>query len=59
MAPDHKEISRKINQDLDDLKVRNPEQYRKIEEDYRRLQQKANFEVSMSPTHIRRSERLS
>ncbi len=55
----HREISEKINQDFDDLKVRNPKAYRELEAKYRRLEQEANFRVSMSrvPGHIREAER--
>jgi len=55
----HREISQKINQDFDDLKIRNPKAYRESEEEYRRFQQKVNFRVAMSkvPGHIREGER--
>jgi len=54
----HRDISRRINQDLDDLKVRNPKKYDEIENRYRRLELEANFLVSQSPPGTRSMERL-
>ena len=53
----HKEILKNLNQDLDDLKVRNPKAYHEIENELKRLEAKANFDVSMSPVGIRDMER--
>lgn len=53
----HKEVLGNLKQDLDDLKVRNPKAYREIENDLKRLEAKANFDVSMSPIGIRDMER--
>ncbi len=55
----HREISRMINQDFDDLKARNPKAYRESEQEYARFQQKVNFRVAMSrvPGHVREAER--
>lgn len=57
----HKDITRRIDQDFNDLKVRNPEKYRELEGKYRRLQDEANTAVALSPVpaHVRRAERLS
>jgi hypothetical protein len=51
----HREISEAVNRDFDDLKVRNPRMYEKLEKEYRRFEQKTNFAVAMSP--IGRAER--
>lgn len=59
MAPDHKRISREINQDFDDLSVRNPSKYRELEQDYKRLKEKTGLAVAMAPTHIRQAERMT
>ncbi len=48
----HRDISRRINQDLDDLKVRNPRAYGGIEKRLRRLELDASFAVSQSPVTL-------
>jgi len=52
----HTPILRKLKEDLDDLKVRNPKKYDENEEILRRLQHKASVDVSTSPA-FRRIER--
>lgn len=54
----HREISKEINQDFDDLKVRNPTKYHELERKYRRLELEANFAVSQSPPGTKSMERL-
>ena len=54
----HRDISRRINQDLDDLQVRDPKKYDEIERRYRRLELDANFYVSQSPPGTRSMERM-
>ncbi len=54
----HRDISRRINQDLDDLQVRDPKKYDEIEKRYRRLELEANFAVSQSPAGTRSMEKL-
>lgn len=54
----HKETLSLLNQDLDDLKVRNPNKYREIEKKLRRLELESNFQVSQSPPGTRSMERL-
>lgn len=55
----HKELLKEQNQNLEDLKVRNPNRYKEIEEKQRRLNFEASMAVAMSPTHIQRAERLT
>jgi hypothetical protein len=50
----HREISERINRDFDDLKVRSPMKYKEFEKEYRRLQEKTNFAVAMSPIRAER-----
>jgi hypothetical protein len=54
----HKEITALLNQDLDDLKVRNPQAYESIEKRLRRLEIEASFDVSQSPVGTRTMERM-
>lgn len=54
----HREITKLLNEDLDDLKVRNPNEYRRIENKLRRLEIEASFDVSQSPIGIRQMERM-
>ena len=53
------QLGRRIDQNLDDLEVRNPKTAKQLEEKYRRLAHETNFAVSMSrvPGHIREAER--
>lgn len=51
----HGEDLPEINKNLNDLKVRNPSMYRRLDEEVRRLKHKTSFAVSMSP--IGRAER--
>ncbi len=54
----HKKVLRELDQDLDDLQVRNPRQYRVREDELKRLERKANLDVTLSPvTNMRRMER--
>lgn len=52
-------LAERLNQDLDDLEVRNPKQAEVIENRLRRLEAEANFAVSQShvPSGIRSMER--
>lgn len=59
MAPDHRRLLSEQNQNLEDLKVRNPNRYREIEEKQRRLNFEASMAVAMSPVHVRNAERLT
>jgi len=52
----HTPILRRLREDLDDLKVRNPQKYEEDEKELRRLQHKTSFDVSTSPA-FRRIER--
>jgi len=54
----HRDITRLLNQDLDDLKLRNPSEYERIEKRLRRLEIEASFDVSQSPIGTRSMERL-
>jgi hypothetical protein len=54
----HREITRLLNQDLDDLKVRNPKEYERIENKLRRLEIEASFDVSQSPVGTRTMEKM-
>lgn len=54
----HEPVLRRLKQDLDDLKVRNPSQYEKREDELRLLQRKANLDVALAPIGTRRMERL-
>ena len=54
----HRDIERSLNQDLDDLKIRNPNEYERIENKLRRLQIEASFAVSQSPVGTRHMEKL-
>lgn len=47
-----------LNQDLDDLEVRNPKKAEMIENKLRRLQIEASFYVSQSPPGTRSMERM-
>ena len=54
----HKQILGRLNQDLDDLEVRNPKAYRNIESRLRRLEAEANFDVAVSPIGVKSMERM-
>jgi len=54
----HQQIERLLNQDLDDLKVRNPQRYQELEKQLRLLQLKASLAVSASPIGLKRMEKL-
>ena len=54
----HGEILSRLNQDLDDLKVRNPKAYENIEKRLRRLEAEANFDVATSPIGVRSMEKM-
>ncbi len=47
-------IGQRIDQNLDDLETRNPRMAKQFEEEYRRLEHKTNFAVSMSSTNPER-----
>ncbi len=53
----HKTVLKALNQDLDDLQARNPEQYRSRERELRLLERKANLDVALSPIGTRQMER--
>lgn len=55
----HRDIMKLLGDDLDDLKVRNPSEYRRIENKLRRLEIEASFDVSQSPPGTKSMERTS
>lgn len=52
----HREIEAVLNQDLDDLKLRNPTKYREIERKLKMLEIEAGFAVATAG--VRSMERL-
>jgi hypothetical protein len=50
----HRELTQEINRDFDDLAVRNPQMYRSLEGELRRLKHKTGFAVAMSPVRAER-----
>ena len=54
----HQQIEKLLNQDLADLKERNPREYERIENKLRRLQIEASFAVSQSPVGTRQMEQM-
>jgi hypothetical protein len=53
----HKQIEQALDQNLDDLKVRNPQKYQQIERKLRLLEIESGFAVAQSPPGIRSMER--
>jgi hypothetical protein len=53
----HKQIEQSLNENLDDLKVRNPRRYEEIERKLRLLEIESGFAVAQSPPGIRSMER--
>lgn len=46
----HREISREVNADFDDLKVRDPNKYEQREREYKLFKAKLGFDVATAPT---------